>query len=48
MNLTAEGYRARTTCEIAAGHDGRYYAPMTQEFWYRGTEEEYENFKRSL
>lgn len=48
VNLTAEGYRARTTCEIAAGHDGRYYAPMTQEFWYRGTEEEYENFKRSL
>ena len=46
--LTAEGYRARCTCEIASGVDGKYLAPMTQQFWYKGTEKEYEEFKKNL
>jgi len=48
MNLTREGYRAKRIMKIACGMNDRYHFHDMQEFWFRGTEEEYEEFKQNL
>lgn len=45
MNLTAEGYRAKRIIEVRAGIADRFMISDSQEFWYEGTEEEYEAAK---
>lgn len=47
-NLTREGYRAKRLMEIKSGMADRYLMTNSQQFWYLGTEEEYEEFKKNL
>lgn len=46
-HLTAEGYRAKRCIGIRGGMADRYFMTDSQEFWFLGTEEEYEEAKRS-
>ena len=46
-HLTAEGYRAKRCIGIRGGMADRYFFTDSQEFWFLGTEEEYEEAKRS-
>ena len=46
-NLAAEGYRAVRDITVRAGMADKYLVTDNQEFWYLGTEDEYEEAKRS-
>ncbi len=48
VHLTAENYRAKHCIQVRAGHNGRFLLTSSQEFWYQGTEAEYEEYKKSL
>ncbi len=48
VTLTEENYRAKRRMKVAGGIGEKYILTESQEFWYLGTEEEYEEFKVSL
>lgn len=48
VSLTGENYRAKKIIDVKSGMANKYNIFETQEFWYLGTEEEYEEFKKSL
>ncbi len=48
VNLARENYRARRIIKVACGMNDKYLLNDSQEFWYNGTEEEYEKFKASI
>ncbi len=45
VTLTKENYRAKRKMKVAGGIGEKYILTESQEFWYLGTEEEYEKFK---
>lgn len=48
VNLTRENYVAKREYKVLSGMNGKYLLGDSQIFTWRGTEEEYEEFKKSL
>ena len=46
--LTSNGYCAKVRTKIPCGHSGKFMIAQAQEFFYRGSDEEYDAFIKSL
>ena len=46
--LTSQGYCAKRVMKIPCGHGGNYLMQDSQEFYYRGSDEEYDTFIAEL